>query len=344
MVESSTPLKVEISRKTVIFTIASLIGIWFLVQIREIIVVIFLSIILLSALLKPVEWLAKHRIPRVISVLIVYLVVIGTIATSIGVLLQPFIQQTQGFTSKLPQIIASINDFFIFHDIPVEDISKIIAGQVEQVAKDIFKVTTTIFSSILRFLTIFVLAFYLLLEWDKFVRYIASPFSGKQEKKVINLISKIERGLGHWLRGQIALSLLVGILVFIGLTALGIPFALPLALIAAVLEIIPIIGPTVASIPAILVGLSINPVLGLAVVALYIIIQQVESNFLAPIIMSKVVGLQPPIVIVALLIGSQIAGIAGAILAIPFLVLARIVVLELIFEDHKLDKPTVERE
>ncbi len=342
MAESSGPLKVEISRKTVIFTITALIGIWFLVQIREIIIVIFLSIILLSALLKPVEWLTKFKIPRVISVVIVYAVVIVVFFTGIGLIVSPLSKQTQDFTSKLPQIIAEINNFFIFHDIPVEDVSKIIAGQVETVVRDIFKVTTTIFSSILLFLTTFVLAFYFLLEWHKFIRYVASPFSGKQEKKIINLISKIETGLGNWLRGQIALSLLIGILVFLGLTALGIPFALPLALIAAILEIIPIIGPTVASIPAILVGLTISPLLGVAVIALYIIIQQIEGNFLAPVIMSKAVGLQPPIVIVALLIGAKIAGIAGAILAIPFIVLARIIIYELVLEDRKIEGPIIE--
>ena len=336
MAESIAPLKVEISHKTVVFTVAFIIGVWFLYLIKEIIIVIFLSIILLSALLKPVEWLTKRKIPRFLSVTIVYILTIVIISTVIGLLIPPVVKQTQEFVSKLPQIITTINSFLIFNEIPVEDLSKIIARQIEQIAGDIVKVSTTIFSRVLLVLTMFVLAFYLLLEWDKFIRLIASPFSGKQEKKIINTITKIEYGLGMWLRGQIALSVIVGISVYVGLILLGIPFALPLAVIAGLLEIIPVIGPTVSSIPAILVGLTINPLLGLAVAALYIVIQQIESNVFAPLIMSKAAGLYPPVIIISLLIGLTVAGVAGAILAVPLVITVRAIVNELLMDDQKL--------
>lgn len=341
MVQSQAPIKVEISHKTVVFTVAFLVGIWLVVQIKEILIVIFLSIILVSAFLKPVEWLTKRRIPRAISVILVYILFIALLSTAIGVLVPPLVEQSKKFSDNLPQSITTINDFFVFHDIPVEDISTIIARQVQQIAGDILSVTTKIFSSILLVLTTIVLSFYFLLEWGKFVRLLASPFSGKKEKKVISLVTKIEAGLGHWLRGQITLSIIVGVLVFIGLTLLGIPYAIPLAVIAALLEIIPVIGPTISAIPAILVGLTISPLVGLAVVALYIVIQQVEGNLIVPVIMSRAVGLNPPIVILAFLVGSKIAGVGGAILAIPFIVLARIVVSEL-FMEEKIEKPILE--
>lgn len=341
MVQSQTPIKVEISHKTVVFTVAFLLGIWLIVEIKEILIVIFLSIILVSAFLKPVEWLSKKGIPRAISVILVYILFLALLSTAIGVLVPPLIEQSKNFSDNLPQIITTINNFFAFHDIPVEDISTIIARQVQQIAGDIVRVTTKVFSSILLVLTTIVLSFYFLLEWDKFVRLFASPFSGKQEKKVINLATKIEAGLGHWLRGQITLSIIVGVLVFIGLTLLGIPYAIPLAVIAALLEIIPVIGPTISALPAILVGLTISPLVGLAVAALYIVIQQVEGNLIVPIIMSRAVGLNPPIVILAFLVGSKIAGVGGAILAIPFIVLVRIVVSEL-FVEEKIENPVPE--
>lgn len=337
MAEDRAPIKVEISHKTVIFTISFLIGLWALVQIREIIIVFFFSIIVVAALLKPVEWLTSKKIPRVLSAIIVYILVIAVISLGISLLVPPFKKQWEDLQIDLPHIIATINNFFIFNDIPVKDISTIIARHIENLTGDIVQVTTKIFSSVLLFVTIFILSFYLLLDWDKFIKFIASPFSGKQEKKVINLIAGVEKGLGYWLRGQVALSFIVGILVYIGLTILGIPFAIPLAVIAAVLEIIPIIGPTISSIPAILVGFTISPILGIVVGVLYIIIQQVESNFIAPIIMSKVVGIQPPIVIIALLVGSKIAGVGGAILAIPLVVLIKIIVAQLLVEDLKIE-------
>lgn len=335
MIDSNTPIKIEISHKTVIFTIAFLISLWFVIQIKEIIIVIFLSLIVLSALHKPVDWFTRHKIPRVLSVIIVYIIMIATITIGIGLVIPPLVEQSNEFGKVLPQIISTINDFFVFNEIPVEDISTIIARQIQQLAGDFINVFSKLFSRVLLTFTVFILSFYFLLDWDKFVRLIASPFSGKNETKAINLIAKIETGLGHWLRGQVALSIIVGLMVYIGLTLLGMPFAIPLAVIAALLEIIPIIGPTIAAIPAILVALTFSPFLSLAIVALYIIIQQIESNIFQPVIMSKVTGIHPPAIIIGLLIGSKLSGVAGAILAVPFIVLFKIIASELFNEDKK---------
>lgn len=337
MPEQKDLIKVEISHKTVIFTVAFLIALWFLVQIKQILILVFLSIILLSALLKPVEWLSARRVPRLLSVLVVYLVVIALMSVAVGIIVPPLVSQTIALSSRLPETIAQVNDFFIFNQIPVENLSVVIGRQVQQLTGDIVRVTTAIFSSVFLLLTIFVMSFYLLLDWKKFVLLMASPFSGKQEKKVITLIAKVENGLGRWVRGQLSLSLIVGAMVFLGLTVLGVPYALPLALVAAILEIIPVIGPIVASIPAILVGLTISPLIALATAALFIIVQQLENNIIVPIIMSKVAGLQPPVLMVALLIGAKIAGLGGAFLAVPFLIVAKIVIKELFTEDSKID-------
>ncbi|MBI3282746.1 AI-2E family transporter [Candidatus Curtissbacteria bacterium] len=337
MGEEKQPLRVEISYKTVIFTVAFLIGLWLTVTIRQILVLVFLSIILLSALRKPVEWLNSKRIPRVLSVLIVYIFVIAAISFAVGIIVPPLVSQTTDFISGLPQIIGTINDFLLFNKIPAEDLSRVIAGQLESIAGNFIAISTAIFSSIFLVVTIFVLTFYLLLEWKSFVRLIASPFSPKQEKKIINLAAKVENGLGQWLRGQLTLSIAVGVLTYIGLRILDIPYALPLALIAGIFEIIPIVGPIIAAIPAVLVSLTIAPVMGLATAALFFIIQQLENNLIVPMVMSKVIGLQPPVVIIALLIGAKLAGIGGAFLVVPIIVVGKIVIKEFLAEDQKLD-------
>lgn len=342
MAEEKQPLRIEISYKTVIFTVGFLIGLWFLAQIRQILVLVFLSIILLSALLKPVEWLNSRHIPRVIAVLFVYITVITLISAAIGIIVPPLVSQTTDFITKLPQIVSTINKSIVFYKIPVEDISNILTNQLEQIASNVIAISRAIFSSIFAILTIFVFTFYLLLEWKSVVRLIASPFSGKQEKKVIATVVKVENGLGRWVRGQLTLSVIVGVLTYIGLRILGIPFALPLALIAGIFEIVPIIGPIIASIPSILVGLTISPILGLATAALFFIIQQLENNLIVPMVMSKVIGLQPPVVIVALLIGAKLAGIGGAFLAVPIIVVGKIIIKEFLEEDRKLEDGLVE--
>lgn len=330
-------LKIEVSHKTIVFTVAFLIGIWFLIQIKEIITLIFISIILIAALLKPVEWLTAKKIPRIASVLIVYAILISLMSFAIGIIIPPLISQTTDFASKLPQIISTINDFLIFNSIPTENLSAAISSQIQSFTGNLISISSAIFSSVFLLITLLVFTFYMLLEWKSIIRLATSPFSGAQEKRVSRVISKVQEGLGYWVRGQLSLSIIVGILTYIGLRVLGVPFALPLALIAGMLEIIPIIGPVVASIPAILVGLTISPFLALAVGALFLIVQQLENQIIVPMVMSKFVGLQPAIVVIAILIGAKLASIGGAFLAIPLIVVAKIVFKEFLIEEEKFE-------
>ena len=343
MKEEKSPLRIEISYKTIIFTSLFIIGIWFLIQIKEIIILVFLSILILSALLKPVDWLTSKKFPRVLAVILVYIFVILVIGFVVGIIIPPLVKQTSDFVSKTPQIVDSINNFLVFHQIPTQNISSAIERQLGQIAENFIFISTAIFSSIFLILTLFVLSFYMLLEWKKFIKLLTSPFSGKQEKLVAGIVEKVEYGLGRWVRGQFTLSLIVGLLTYIGLRLLGVPFALPLALIAGILEIVPIVGPIIASIPAILVALAVSPILALAVAALFLIVQQIENNIIVPMVMSKVVGLQPPVIIIALLIGAKLAGILGAFLAIPVVVVAKIVATELLTEDQKFENDLEEQ-
>lgn len=330
--------RVEISYKTIIFSIAFLLGLWLIYYIRDVIILVFLSVIFLTALLKPVNWLNSRGIPRVLSIIIVYLVLIAVMSFILGTIIPPFVAQTQDFASRLPQIIEGIDDSPIFSNFSTERLARILEGQVDRIGSNVFAITSAIFSSVFLILTLFVLTFYLLLEWRSFIKLLASPFSGKQEKKIISVLNKVEIGLGQWVRGQVALSVIVGVLTFIGLTLIGIPYALPLAIIAGILEIIPIIGPIISAIPAILIAVTVNPILGLAVAALFFIIQQLENHLLVPMVMSRVIGVQPPVVIIALLVGARLAGISGAFLAVPLIVVSKIIIKEILFEERKMEE------
>jgi predicted PurR-regulated permease PerM len=140
---------------------------------------------------------------------------------------------------------------------------------------------------------------------------------------------KIEMKLGAWVRGEIILMLIVGLTTYIGLTILGVEYALPLAVIAGVLELVPTIGPIISSIPAILIALVQGPVLAIAVLAMYILIQQAENNFLVPKVMEKAVGVLPLITIASLLIGGTLFGVIGAVIAVP-----AVVILHVLFEEY----------
>jgi len=134
--------------------------------------------------------------------------------------------------------------------------------------------------------------------------------------------------LGSWARGEIILMFFVGLLIYIGLLILGIPFALPLAIIAGILEIVPVLGPNIAAIPAIVIGLTISPLMALAVAALCFLVQQLENYLLVPRIMEKSVGVNPIITLISLTIGYKMMGIVGIILSIPLFLTIKILVKE----------------
>ncbi|MBL7045777.1 MAG: AI-2E family transporter, partial [Parcubacteria group bacterium] len=124
--------------------------------------------------------------------------------------------------------------------------------------------------------------------------------------------------IGRWMQGQLILAAIIGVLVYLGLTILGVKHALLLALIAALFELIPVFGPILASIPAIIIGfVDGGATIGLLVVGLYLIIQQFENHLIYPLVVTKVVGVPPLLVILALLIGAQLAGFLGIILSVP---------------------------
>ena len=142
-------------------------------------------------------------------------------------------------------------------------------------------------------------------------------------------MEKIEKRLGSWIRAEVTLMIFVGALSYFGFRLLAIDFALPLAIIAGILEIIPNFGPTVATIPAVLAGLAMSPLHGLAALAWSFLVQQVENNIVVPRVMARVIGLNPLVTILSLSIGFKLAGIAGASLAIPVVLALEVIISDL---------------
>ncbi|MDP3726617.1 MAG: AI-2E family transporter, partial [bacterium] len=149
---------------------------------------------------------------------------------------------------------------------------------------------------------------------ETFLRLV-SPL--RHEKRIISLWHRSQTKIGLWMQGQLLLGLIVGILVYLGLTILGVPYAFLLAVLSAVFEIIPMFGPILASVPAIALGFTESISLGLMVFGLYVIIQQFENHLIYPLVVRKVVGVSPILVIISLVIGAKLAGFLGILLAVP---------------------------
>jgi len=318
------PRKIEISHRTIIFTVLFLVLVYFLYLIRDIILQVFVALLIMVVLNPLVRRLSKLKIPRALSVTIVYILVLGVISGAVALVISPLIEQTANFASSLPRYVNDLN----LPTAVTQEVAKEATVALGQLPGQVLKVGISVFSNVLTVLAVFIFAFYLLLAREKLAGQLAAVFGEHRAKKISEGIDKLEIKMGGWVRAQLIVMFLMGFLFYLGLTILRIPFALPLALLVGILEIIPTIGPIVAVIPAIIVGLGISPITGLAVAALSFLMHQLENYVFVPKVMQKSVGVSPLVTLLAIVIGLKIAGVVGAILSVPVVITLEVIIKE----------------
>jgi len=296
--------------------------------IRDVIFQVFVALLIMSVLNPTVTKLQRYRVPRFASVLIVYFLVISFLTFSLAVVVPPLIEQTTNFANSLPRFVDELN-------LPVfvsEGITHEVSSLLGKLPSQILRLSVSIFSNVLAIFAVLVFALYFLLARDKMDAQLATLFSNDNvEKRIEKIIAALEYRLGGWARGQIILMVIVGVATYVGLTVIGVPFAVPLALLAGILEIIPNIGPTLAVIPSVIVGFSVTPLTGMAAAALGILIQQAENYALVPKVMQKSAGMSPIITLLSLVIGLKVAGVMGALLSVPVVITSQVLLEELVF-------------
>lgn len=315
--------RIDISYKTIIFITVFILGLLGVYLIRDLLLLLFVAIILMSALSPLVNFWTRLRFPRALGIGITYIIIILVVGGVLAALLPPLIEESSRLITAFPIIL----DQFSLNNI---DFS-VVQSNLRELSQNILSVTLAVFDNIITLIFLLVITFYLLLEKENLEERISLLFIGRQEK-VKRSIVEIEEKLGAWLRGQLLLSLIVGTLSYIGLLILGVPYALPLAIFAGVMEVVPVIGPIIAAIPAVILAFTASPVLAAAVAAMFFIIQQLENSLIVPQVMKRAVGLNPLAVILAIAVGSRLLGIAGALLAVPLVVVLQIIVSEIIEE------------
>lgn len=302
----------------VLITVIALFFVFFLFQIRIILVDLFIAYIIMAALSPFVIMLTKRRIPNVLASAITYLVMVSLLFLLILPLVPFFVSQIVSLIKSFPVYLDNTANMLGIR-VDLNQAQAFLGAEATNLGENAYSITKSIFSGFFSFLTVMVIGFYLLLDRKNIKQSLTALFPEKIQNHAESTISEIEMKLGAWVRGQIVLSVFIGVLTWIMLTVLGIPFALPLALIAGILEIVPTLGPIISAIPAMIVALSISPTLMLVVAVGYIGIQMLENNVLVPKIMEQAVGLNPVIIILSVGIGANLMGVIGALLAIPFL-------------------------
>ena len=308
---------------------------------REALTPFILGLVLIYVLDPAVEWLSRGRLPRWIAVLIVYALALGVVVEGLNLILGPFVDQVQSFANDLPRFTSTLQDrlqelgqTYRGLNLPpavrsaidgaLADASRQVSGLNVGVLLPLATSIASAVGSIFGYLLIPVWAFYILKDRPKLTMYFDRALPAEWRADAWAILRIVDRVFGRWLKGQVWLGLTVGTATFVGLLVMGAlvdpifgRFALLLAILAGLLELLPIIGPILAAVPTGLIALTVSPQAVLAVIVLYTAVQQVENNVLVPKIQGDAVELHPAIVMFALVIGATIAGLLGAILALP---------------------------
>lgn len=301
---------------------------FYLAYILRDILLVVLTAVTITASIEPVsKMLTKRKIPRTLAVIMIFLSAGLIIAGLFYFFLPVFVSDVLGVLDSLPRYIDTTNLLSPLSDtsfgaslpnLSIQNIVESLSLTFSSVTGGLFSTISGFFGGIISFILIVVLSFYLSVQNDgvgNFLRVITPDY---YEDYVLDLWRRAEKKIGLWLQGQLLLGVIIGILTYLGLSILGVKSALFLALIAMVLELIPIFGIVLAIIPAFAIALSDGGVtLAFLVLGLYVIIQQFENHLIYPLVVRKIVGIPPILVILTLIIGLKLAGFIGVILSVP---------------------------
>jgi predicted PurR-regulated permease PerM len=315
---------------------------WLLYRARDALLVIYVSVLLAIGFGPIVRTIERHPVkrgdralPRWLAILVVYLVIVAALTITGVLVIPPLVDQARELWMRLPSFLDQAQTFLINrgllnHRITLEEAVRNAPGTPGTAVGTVATAVTNILGFLLAFITILILTFYLLIDSEALFTAFARLFPREARPRVLDASRKITTKVSAWLSGQLMLAGTIGASAAIGLYLLGVPYFYVLALIAAIGEMVPVIGPILSAAPAILAGLTVSPQTALFVALFWIAQQQFENHLLVPKVMERQVGVSPVIVIVALLVGGAALGIMGALLAVPTAAILQVIVQEIL--------------
>jgi len=296
--------KIEITAGNIFRVVIALLILLFGFLIRDVVLLFITALVIVFAFNPLVDWLSKRRIPRFLSTFSIFIIGLGLLGSLSYFIAPPLIQEISELVINLPAYLDQL---------PFQLKSDYIQNILEKIPGFLITVPSRISSVIV----ILIIAFYLLAQKHGLKKFLEAFIPVGHQDYAFELSDRIQKKISFWFLGQLTSCLFVGILTFIGLFLLKMPYALLLAIIIGISEIVPF-GPIIGFIPAGILGLAQSPLTGILVGVLYLAIHQIENHIIVPQVMRKAVGLNPVLIILALLIGAKLAGILGLLIAIPF--------------------------
>jgi predicted PurR-regulated permease PerM len=326
MKEQKTDTIVHISVGTIIKAVFVLIFFYVAYLLSDLILVILTSIVVASCVEPATKWFVRRKIPRIPAVLLVYVLFVGMFAGMFYFFLPPLLQDFSLFFASLPQYLnfldtwnpwPNVLDYQLILQNMVSRFSPGVGAGGSVAMGNITQAIGEVFRSAFNFILVLVLSFYFAVQEKGIENFLKIIVPDKNEKYIIDLWYRSQHKIGKWMQGQILLGVLVGALVYLGLLILGVKEAFLLAFIAGVFELIPVFGPTISAIPAVMIGFTMSPTLGIMTIGLYVLVQQFENHLIYPVVVRKVIGVPPIVVILGLIVGAQLGGFMGLILSVP---------------------------
>lgn len=328
-------------QRAVATLLAGVVLLWLLYIVRNVLMVLYIAALLaigLSPMVRRLERLRKKgRAPRWAAILLVYVGISAAIVAAFSIILPPLITQATALWDNLPDLAQRGQVLLKRWGLSSgkwswADIVRSMPSP-ELALTGILSALQSIAGVVGALLTVFVLPYYILLEGDDLQRTFLKLFDARRRPQVARITEAVTDKVGAWLGGQLLLAFVIGSTAALGLWLLGVPYFWVLALVAAIGEMIPVVGPILAAIPAVLVGFTVSVQTGMFVAAYFIVQQFVENQFLVPRIMQRQVGLSAVSVMAALLIGTELLGLVGALLAVPSAAIVQVLFQE--FVDHE---------
>lgn len=318
--------RIEITTTTILKFLGIILALVLLWYLKSILLLLFIVLIVVASFAPIVDWGEKYKIPRLVSTILIFILLFGFIFLLGYLIIPPLVNQIIDLANKIPQYASRYNLSFesVKHFTLKTNLVETIKANFSNISNNLASASSTIFSTlavafggIASFIIAIALTFYLLLTKNQITEGILSYIPKRRRELAKKVGGEILSKLGAWARGQFVLCLVIGLLIGLALKIFGLPFALMLGVLSGITELIPNIGPIIAAIPALAIALTISPWKALIVLIIYIAAHQLENNLLVPTIMKRAVGINPAIIIIAILIGAQLAGILGIILAVP---------------------------
>lgn len=322
---------ISITAGTIVAAVVVLAGAWLLWELRDLVLVLLAAVVIASAIEPAVVVLRRRGFPRVLGVLSIYILIFVSFFGIFYFFIPAVLSELITFVASLPIYLEALDRISAFDeysrilgaappDLSQIDLLSSLRGSLEAAGAfgNVLTAIASIFGGVLSFLLIIVFSFYFaVIETgvDDFLEVVAPR---KYKAYLLDLWRRSRHKIGLWMQGQLLLALIMGVLVYLVLTILGIKHALLLAAVAALFELIPVFGPTLAALPAVLIGfVDGGLIMGLIVIGVYVLLQQFENHLIYPLVVTRVVGVPPLLVILALIVGAQLAGFLGILLSVP---------------------------